>query len=171
MKRVVLISLCFGVILLFCLTGCGKQQEKGIENKLDAELEYVEDLIFKIANKHAKGEYLKDDEFQWDYVKGDIQKINDSWNTLILDLTEVNSSNQDIIGFSTDLNDLLISISKENEVTMLDKLNNMYAKIIIFKQAYSQDKNKIQKNKIKSEVLNVYCLVNQDNYENAKMRG
>ena len=169
MKKVSFI-VCFCTILLLCLTGCGKQQEKGIENKLDAELEYVEDLIFKIANKHAKGEYLEDDEFQWDYVKGDIQKINDSWNMLILDLTEVNTSNQDIIGFSNDLNDLLISVSKKSETTMLEKLNDMYAKVIIFKQSYSGDKNRIQKNKIKSEVLAVYSLVNKDDYDTAKIR-
>ncbi len=158
------------MILLFCLTGCGKQEEKNIHDKLDAELEYVDDLIFKIANKHAKGEYVEEEKFQWDYVKGDIQKINSLWNTLILDLTEINVSNEEIIGFSTDLNDLLISISKESEVTMLDKLSSLYARVISFKQAYSQNKNKIQKNKIKSETLAVYCAVNKDDYEAAKTR-
>lgn len=168
--RKVTVVLCFCAILLFCLTGCGKQPEKNINSKLDSELEYIEDLIFKIANKHAKGEYLEEEKFQWNYVKGDIQSINNAWNTLILDLTEVKVSNEDIIGFSNDLNDLLISVSKESEVTMLEKLNDMYAKVIIFKQSYSDEKNKIQKNKIKNEVLSIYSLVNKDDYEAAKTR-
>lgn len=170
MRKVVFKSVCVGALLLILLTGCGKQEEKNINDKLDAELEYVEDLIFKIANKHAKGEYIEDEEFKWDYLKGDMQKINDSWNTLILDLTEVNVQNQVIIGFSTDLNDLLISVSKENESAMLDKLNDMYAKVILFKESYSQEKNRIEKNKIKNDVLGVYCLVNKNDYQTAKTK-
>ncbi len=170
MRKVVFKSVCVGALLLILLTGCGKQEEKNINDKLDAELEYVEDLIFKIANKHAKGEYIEDEEFKWDYLKGDMQKINDSWNTLILDLTEVNVQNQVIIGYSTDLNDLLIAVSKENESAMLDKLNDMYAKVILFKEAYSQEKNRIEKNKIKSDVLGVYCLVNKNDYPAAKTK-
>ena len=170
MKRVVFISISVCTVLLFCLTGCGKSSDKNIDDKLNSELEYVEDLIFKIANKHAKGEYLEEEEFKWEYIKGDMQKINNIWNTLILDLTEVNVSNQDIIGFSNDLNDLLISVSKESEVVMLEKLNDMYAKVIVFKQAYSQNKNQIQKNKIKSEVLATYVLINQDDYEEAQAK-
>lgn len=170
MRKVVFKSVCVGALLLILLTGCGKQEEKNINDKLDAELEYVEDLIFKIANKHAKGEYIEDEKFKWDYLKGDMQKINDSWNTLILDLTEVNVQNQVIIGYSTDLNDLLIAVSKENESAMLDKLNDMYAKVILFKEAYSQEKNRIEKNKIKSDVLGVYCLVNKNDYPAAKTK-
>lgn len=170
MKRVILISMSVCTILLFSLTGCGKTPEKDIEGKLNAELEYVEDLIFKVANKHAKGEYLEEDKFKWEDIKGDMQKINSTWNTLILDLTEVNVSNQDIIGFSNDLNDLLISVSKESEVMMLEKLNDMYAKVIVFKEAYLKDKSQIQKNKIKSEVLSIYVLTNKDDYESAKTK-
>ena len=170
MRKVVFKSVCVGALLLILLTGCGKQEEKNINDKLDAELEYVEDLIFKIANKHAKGEYIEDEKFKWDYLKGDMQKINDSWNTLILDLTEVNVQNQVIIGYSTDLNDLLIAVSKENESAMLDKLNDMYANVILFKEAYSQEKNRIEKNKIKSDVLGVYCLVNKNDYPAAKTK-
>ena len=50
MRKVVFKSVCVGALLLILLTGCGKQEEKNINDKLDAELEYVEDLIFKIAN-------------------------------------------------------------------------------------------------------------------------
>lgn len=170
MKRVIFVSISVCTILLFCLTGCGRQPEKNINDKLNAELEYVEDLIFKIANKHAKGEYVEEDKFKWEDIKEDIQKINNTWNTLILDLTEVNVSNQDIIDFSNDLNDLLISVSKENEVVMLEKLNDMYAKVIVFKESYSENKNQIQKNKIKSEILSIYALINKDDYESAKTK-
>lgn len=167
MKRVFILSICVCSILLFALTGCGTKKENGINEKLDAELQYIEDLIFKIANKYAKGEYAQEDKMNWEDIKKDIHKINASWNTLILDLTEVNVSNQEILGFSDHLNDLMIDISRESETAMMDQLNDMYAQIIVFKQAYSTNKNQIQKNKIKSEVLSIYSLVNKEEFEGA----
>ena len=168
MKRVILISFCFCSLLLFVLTGCGKQEPKNVNNKLNAELEYVEDLIFKIAIKHAKQEYLEDDKINWQWIKDDVGRINDTWPNLILDLTEVDVQNQDIIGFSNELNQLLISMANEDEQSMMRHLNEMYKKIIIFKQAYSENKNQIQKNKIKSGVLGVYNLATQNDWTTAK---
>lgn len=167
MKRVFIISICVCSILLLTLTGCGAKKENGINEKLDAELQYIEDLIFKITNKYAKGEYEQEDKINWEDIKGDVYKINASWNTLILDLTEINVSNQEILGFSNHLNDLMIDISQEAETAMMDKLNAMYAQIIVFKEAYSTDKNQIQKNKIKSEVLSIYTLAIKYDFEGA----
>lgn len=168
MKKVIIKSFCICSILLFCLTGCNTQKPKDIKDKLNAELQYVEDLIFKIANKHAKGEYLEEDGFNWKLIKEDVNKINNSWGNLVLDLTNVNVPNSDIMDFSNNLNDLLIAISKENDVTVIEKLSNMYEKVIVFKEVYSENKNQIAKNKIKSGALKVYSLVNQAQWTAAK---
>ena len=168
MKRTLIISVVVCIILLLTLTGCRAEESKTINDKLDLELNYVEDLIFKIANKNAKGEYLKDDKINWEDIKSDILKINDSWSTLVLDLTEVNVSNENIISFSNDLNDLMISVSDEDEITMLDKINKMYSELIIYKQSYSDYNNEIEKKKIKNGMLSVYVLVNKNDYEGAK---
>ena len=168
MKRTLIISVVVCIILLLTLTGCRAEESKTINDKLDLELNYVEDLIFKIANKHAKGEYLKDDKINWEDIKSDILKINDSWSTLVLDLTEVNVSNENIISFSNDLNDLMISVSDEDEITMLDKINKMYSELIIYKQSYSDYNNEIEKKKIKNGMLSVYVFANKNDYEGAK---
>lgn len=170
MKKLVFKSVGVLSILLFCLTGCSSLEKPNINDKLDSELEYVEDLIFKIANKHAKGEYVEDEKINWDYIKGDIQKLNDSWNTLILDLTEVNTPNEDIIGYSTNLNQLLISVSKKDEAQMISRLDAMYEKIIKFNEASSESRNQIEKNKIKYEVLAIYNLAVNNDFEAAKVR-
>ena len=170
MKKVGLMSFVISLILLFVLTGCQKMESADIKTKLNAELEYVEDLIFKISNKYAKVEYFEEDKFKWEEVKDDIEKINSSWGTLVLDLTEVNVQNQDIIDFSNTLNNLLITVSNEDDVEMIDRLNQLYEKVIIFKEAYSENKNQIKKNKIKSEVLSIFDLANKDDYDSAKKK-
>ena len=41
-------------IIIIGLTGCTSKQKSNINEKLDAEISYIEDLIIKIANKYAK---------------------------------------------------------------------------------------------------------------------
>jgi len=149
------------------LTGCSKSEDYTVKNKLDSETKYVEDLIFKIVLKHAKGEYLEE-QINWDYIKGDIQKINSSWSIMLLDLTSVGEDNEKILAYSDDLNNLLLSMANEDEIVMLEKLNSMYEKIVSFRETYSEDKNLIEKNKIKSQVLKSYYLSNKEDYETAK---
>ena len=80
----------------------------------------------------------------------------------------MNVQNQDIMEFSNRLNNLLVSMNEEDEITMIEELNKLYEKVILFKQAYSENKNHIHKNRIKSGVLNVYSLANQDDWATAK---
>lgn len=167
MKRVI-VSLCLCSMLLFCLTGCGEQEPKDIRNKLNAELEYVEDLIFKIANKYAKEEYLEENEINWQWIKDDVNRMNNLWGSLVLDLTKMNIQNQDIMEFSGYLNKLLISMAEEEEQAMLEQLNVMYQKVIVYKEHYMENKNAVEKNKIKSGVLNAYCFANRKDWTKAQ---
>lgn len=168
MKRVFFIGVC--IILLFSLTGCSNfdLDNPSIEDKLNSELNYIEDLIFKIVNKYAKNEYTDEDKINWNYIKDDISQINNSWATIVLDLTEINVQNTDIMAFSNNLNNLLISASNENETELITNLSMMYEKIIGFENVYYDNKNQISKNEIKSGVLNTFDFVNKDEWESAK---
>lgn len=167
MKKLLLNFLCICVI--FSLTGCSREEKYTIKDKLDSETEYIENLIFKIVIKHAKGEYEEEGKINWDYIKGDINKINSSWNLMIIDLSTVGVENKEILQYSDDLNNLLLSIANNDELTMIDKLNSIYKKIIDFRDVYSDNKNEIEKNRIKSSILNSYYFANIMQYENGKI--
>ena len=158
------------IILLLVLTGCGKAQDNSINDKLNAELEYLEDLIFKITNKYAKDEYTEDEKINWDYIKGDIFNINDAWNSAILDLSKVDIDDNEILKFSSSLNNLLISVSNQNEGMMISNLNDMYSQIIVFEDSYSNDKIKIERQKIKSQVLSTYNFLVQNQFEQSRIK-
>ena len=156
------------ICIAFVLTGCGKNEEVTIENKLNSEMRYIEDLIFKLANKDAKGEFLENDIFNWQYVKDDVNAINDSWSNLVLDLTEINVKNEEIVEFGNILSNLLISISNEDHGVFTEKLAQMYEKIVKFEQSYSQNQNSIKKKQIKSQILKVYSIADKQDWPNAK---
>ena len=151
-------------ILILVLTGCAPKDEYEINDKLDAEISYIEDLILKITNKYAKKEYTEDEKINFDYIKDDVSRINDSWSIMILDLTEINVPNDQILLFSNQLNELIIAIGKKDELEMIDDLTQLYIELIGFKASYTENKNIIKKLEIKKNVLEIFNLVNKTEF-------
>jgi len=157
--------------LIFLLTGCSstnKNNGKTIKDKTDSELSYVEDTIFTIINKYAKDEYMKDGRIEWDNIKNDSKKINNALDTILLDLSELDIPNDDLISFSNELNNLIILISKEDDILAIDKLNHLYSLIPKYMARYSDDKNKISKKELKSNILASYNFSNAKKWAEAK---
>ena len=167
MKRRKFVFFCIISILIFILTGCSPKEEPQINDKLNAEISYIEDLIFKITNKYAKKEYIEDDKINFDYIKDDVNRINDSSAMLIVDLTEINISNEEILNFSNHLNDLIITIGEKDETKMINDLSQMYADLLMFKSSYAKNKNEIKKSEIKKEVLDIFNLSNKSEFDTA----
>lgn len=170
MNRRFYIFFCFLIIVLLTFTGCSFKEEPKINDKLDVEISYIEDLIFKIINKYAKKEYIEDEKINFDYIKEDVNRINDTWNTLILDLTEVNISNEDILNFSNELNNLIITIGEKDDIKMIDDMSIMYSQLIKFKAQYSENKNLIKKYEVKNNVLQVFNFVNKSEFNLASQQ-
>ena len=170
MKRKKFLFLCIITIIIIGLTGCTSKQKSNINEKLDAEISYIEDLIIKIANKYAKKEYEENNKINFDYIKDDIIRINDSWSRLILDLTEVNTTNEEIFEFSNQLNNLIISVGQEDEKKLIDNLSKIYSQLMNFKSSYTDNKNSIEKNELKKDVFEVFNLINNSKYDEANIQ-
>lgn len=165
-KLIILISL-----IMFCLTGCSMtdgKDNKTIEDKTDVELSYVEDSIFTIVNKYAKDEYRTDGKLDWDIILKDAKKINDVVDTILLDLSELEIPDENIIEFSNELNNLIIAISDKNEKLLIDKLSYLYSLIPKYISNYSDNVNVIKQKELKSIILSSYNLSNLDNWTDAK---
>lgn len=160
----------FILIMLFLLTGCSisTQNETSIEDKTKAELTYIEDSIFNIVNKYAKGEYLKDDVLDWESILDDEKKINDTLDTIILDLSELDINQEDILKLSSEVNNLIITTSAQNEAELLTRLNNIYTLIPKYLDKFWNNKNDVQDKELKSLVLASYSLANNGNWVEAK---
>ena len=165
MKKIIKKSI-FLLIILFFLTGCdvSKHNEIGIEEKTKTELTYIEDSILNIVSKYAKGEYLKDGTLDWKSIFDDEEKINNTLDTIILDLTELDIERQDVLQLSTELNNLIITTSAQNEIEFLTRLNNIYALIPKFLDKFWSNKNDVQDLELKSIVLSSYSFSNNGNY-------
>lgn len=167
-----LIYIIFCMCLIFILSGCSVDDNgsEKIESKTESEVNYIEDSLLKILNKYAKGEYQNEDNsIDWDSIKDDEKNLLNSLDTIVLDLSEVNVKNEDIIKLSDEINTLIIVTSEENEVQMISKLKDIYSLIPDILQNFEKDQNIINKKRVRSLIISCYSFVVQDKWEDAKI--
>lgn len=163
------------LVLLLCLitlTGCSGalDEENGnqMNDKVSEELQFVEDAVFNITNKYAKGEYIKDEGLDWNSILEDEKKINAVLETIILDLSEIDISSEDLISFSNELNNLLTITIQENENELLPRIQALYSFVPQFLDQSSDDKNDVKDKELKSIVLSSFAFANMEDWEVAR---
>lgn len=168
-SEIFIVSLTIGLIIL-SLTGCSikNEEENKSKNKTTSEIDYVEDSIIKIINKYAKGEYLKDDVLEWKNILEDEKILMDSVDTIVLDLSEIDIKDEDIIKLSNEINNLIIATKDNDEVKLISKLKDIYLLIPEYLKAIEKDENIINKKRVTSLIISTYDFVNQDRWEDAK---
>ena len=158
------------IFAIFILTGCSISQknEHNIEDKIVQEIEYLEDSIFNITNRYAKGEYIKNEKLDWTVILEDEKKINNVLETIILDFSELDISNDEIIKLSNELNSLLLATSSENEIEFLQRLNNLYALLPNYLKSIQNSEVEVKDKELKSMVLAGFSLASTENWDESK---
>ena len=107
-------------------------------------------------------------DIDWNSIKYDIENLNQSWSVILLDLYSLNVSNDDIIAFSKELDNCIISIKNENKIDSLNNIVKLYSYIPIYERAISAE-NSIQNIKqTKSFLVNAYLFVEQGNWNDVQ---
>lgn len=159
------------ISLIMNLSGCNitKEDDEKIKTKTEAEINYVEDSILKILNKYAKGEYYEEDKkIDWNNIKNDEKSLLNSLDTIVLDLAEIKVNNEDIINLSDELNNLIITTSKEDEKLFVSKIKDIYSLIPKILYNFENDKNIINKKEIRKLIISCYSLANEEKWEECK---
>lgn len=161
----------FIVVILLILTGCSINNEKNkktLQDKVNEEINYLEDKIFTITNKYAKGEYIIDSKIDWKGISKEVEEINISIDTIIQDLSELDISNEDILALRNEVNSLIISAGNEDEYNLLQRASYLYSLLPNYLEKYSDNKNKVDIMKFKSLVLSSFVQANFLEWDTAK---
>ena len=110
----------------------------------------------------------KSTEIDWKNVKSNVEAVHSSWATLTIDLHALNVNNEDILKFSSVLDQVTISAKKEDKVITLNNLAALYAFLPNYTKQISDDNEKININYTKAHVLNSYALLEQDKWDDMK---
>lgn len=103
-------------------------------------------------------------DIDWNSIKSEIEIISEAWGVVILDLSSLNVDNNDILGFSSTLDDSILSIKDENKVDTLTNIAKLYSFIPKFERAISSQSSTQNIEQVKSYIINAYSLVEQDDW-------
>lgn len=164
---------CFYIIIfiiLICFTGCGFQENenKGIEEKTNEEISFIENKILTFFSKYAKNEYGNIENLNWEEIENSIIDLNNVLDTIILDFSEIEISNEDIIKFRNGVNDLSIACTNRDFDLVIEKYNLLYSLLPTYMEKYSKNKNEINILQLKSLVVLSFTYSNSYDWENAK---
>lgn len=172
MRKIFLIKyILFIFSILFILSGCSinnEENEKTIQDKVNEEINFLENKTFTITNKYAKGEYLVDEKLNWKDISKEVEEINLSIDTIIQDLSELDISNEDILALRNEVNSLLISSGNEDEYNLLQRTSYLYSLLPNYLEKYSDDKNQVDVMKLKSLILSSFVQANFLEWDTAK---
>ena len=169
MKKIIII---FGIsiIYLFLLTGCSenKTDEELLKEKTLSELEYTEDTIHLIIEKYLSGDYLENGEIAWQNVRKDFGEISNNTSVIILDLTNMQIEDSNILGFEDRINAINSAIDSELEMSLLESLKDFYKVIPDYiKKIYPENDILYKEKEVKAYLLESLYYSMIDDYATA----
>lgn len=126
------------------------------DNKVKANIQELKKVGVLMSNREAN----------WEILKSEIELLYSSWGTIILDLYKINVNSEDILEFSSLLDETIIYIKEEDKQKSLIALANLYAYIPRYMEKYSTSSENINIQKTKSNLINAYALIDTENWNN-----
>ena len=159
------------IIIIVCcfLTGCAtKDSPEDISKATDIEFDYFEEKIFEIIVKYESGDYLTpEDTIDWEEILEDGEKIDKELDNIIINLSSLDVTNDEVREFSGYISNMLISISNEDYTSLLNELTNLYTLIPKYMEQYNENINKTNTKQLKSYILNSFNFSQKNDWANA----
>ena len=158
-------------IMLFVFSGCDflNQEDLRIEEKTTEEIRFIENKILTFYSKYAKGEYGNiEEELNWSEIENSTIELSNVLDTIILDFSEIEISNEDIIAFRNGVNELSIACTNRDINLVMDRFNFLYSLLPQYMEKYLENKNEINILKVKTLVVSSFYYSNLYDWENAK---
>lgn len=140
----------------------GEQKESTSQSQSGTETEKSKVTTTKMEPKTVLD--LDENNIDWKTIKSEIEIINETWAVVILDLSSFNINNEDILNFSSTLDDSILSIKDENKQSALTNLAKLYSVIPSIEKGIGTFSSRQNIKQVKSYIINAYSLVEQDDW-------
>ena len=104
----------------------------------------------------------------WENLKLEIENLNNTWPSIIVDLYKANVDNKKLTEFSDLINTCIGNIKNENRTETLNSLAELYEYIPVFLEKIASDNKQIELAKTKVEVIKAYVNIDFANWEELK---
>lgn len=140
----------------------GEQKESSSQSAVSSETEKSNVITTKMETKTV----LDSDQsnIDWKTIKSEIEIVNEAWAVVVLDLSSFNINNEDILKFSSTLDDCILSIKDEDKQSTLTNLAKLYSVIPSVENGINTSNSRKNIKQVKSYIINAYSFAEQDNW-------
>ena len=158
------------IFLVLFLSGCelNERENQTVEDKITEEINYIENNILTFFSMYAKKEYGENEKLNWDLIEENMIELNGVLDTVILDMSEKEISNEDIINFKDGVNRLSIGTSNKDINVVLEEYRNLYSILPKFAEKAFRNKNEVKQLNLKNLVVSSYVYSELLNWGIAK---
>lgn len=164
-KYTILVFIAIFGMLFLCGCEMNSDEKQNVEDKIREEIDYIENKILTFFSMYAKKEYGDVDNLNWDLIEENVIDLNGVLDTVILDMSEVDISNEDIIAFKDGVNKLSIATSNKDINAVLEEYRLLYSILPSYAEKSFDNKNEVKQLELKSLIVSSYVYSNLLNWE------
>lgn len=146
--------------------------ESGADNYSSSDESQTSSRSSNSESKESKSYEIQDNsimvinknQIDWENINVQAEDLYDSWINITIDLNSANVSNENILTFSDNLDNLLVCLNNQDKTNSLICLANLYSLIPKYMSETSLDQNAISLESVKSNIISAYSLVTSGNW-------
>ncbi len=101
----------------------------------------------------------------WNEIKKETEKMYHTWTTVLIDLNSLNINQDNLLKYTTVLDNITKSVQKEDTKTTLRYLADLYSLLVSYTKEYSNDNQRIIILDTKSNILYAYSMAEEDKWK------
>lgn len=174
-KVIVIISICsflFIVTSIVTLVLATSTSNNSIEIEkansqilyLDNEITTLVNMLNNISNDYNENILNRNTNIDWNSIEKNISTLYSSWNSIIIDLNNLNIKNTTLTDFGKKLDNVTLSVKSKDKLATLTNLSELYHLLVLYTDSYSSDIDlKININ-TKYYLIKAYSLIDTNNW-------
>lgn len=138
------------------------------EGESSNEFGKEKETTITVSDMKSKNILLADkNKIDWENIKAEIENLYSSWDSIIMDLYKLGINNEDILSFSSYLDEAILNIKQENKEASLINVSNLYSLLPVFLDSYTDDRTTINIKWTKAHIVKAYAFVGNKNWNQA----
>lgn len=104
-------------------------------------------------------------KIDWNTIKKETEKMYHTWNTVLIDLNSLNINQDNLLKYTTILDNITKAVQKKDKKMTLYRLAELYNLLVTYTKEYSNDNKRIVILDTRANIMYAYALIEDDKWQ------
>lgn len=104
------------------------------------------------------------EDINWEYIKGEIENLYSSISTITLDMLQINVTQEEILTFNNQLDNLAVAVKDENKENTLNQMSTLYDTLATITQKIQGEETYKILVEVKQNIFKAYSKLDSENW-------